>query len=295
MKKILGTITILSALTFTAEAAFLVSMVRSTNGGFGNGDRNWEVWQDGYISTVRPNPAGPYSGHTFNWDINSKRQWDVIDFGNNGGNYGPAQGGSPGQTYANGGTTGDLSQYSTRAYAYVTFDPGDYTIGFGSDDGGYLTMTANGGDSGWGWTGWSSTGGQFNQNNMPPGLTAADVNGVGDDTIWFGNGRGHQWTMAQFSLTTRTRFALDTAVWEGGGGDSFELAIRGDHTYDLTYSAGVSELLSDGFLGITVTNNFGVVPEASTSISMMLGIGILAFARRLRSEGRAGRYVHQLK
>jgi hypothetical protein len=291
-------------MALTAEGAFLVQMVRSTTGGFDNGNRNWNLWQSGTaggITGPRNDPAtvaGTGNGgnpHVFSWNINYVGEHDVIDFGNNNGHFGTGQGGNPGQTYPNGTTSGNLAQYSVRAYAKVTIPAGDWTIGFGSDDGGYLKMTPDGGT----WAGWTATGGHLNTGNMgsAAGLVAADVNGVGDSIIWYGNGRGHNWSGAQFTLASTQSFYLDTSVWEGGGGDSFELAIKNTHAggFDFRPNAGnPGSLLTDGVFGISVSNEFGVVPEPSTSLSLILGVGILGFFRRLRNESSARKYAGDL-
>jgi hypothetical protein len=46
--------------------------------------------------------------------------------------------------------------------------------------------------------------------------------------------------------------------------------------------------------GISVSNDFGVVPEPSTSLSLILGVGILGFFRRLRNESSARKYAGDL-
>jgi hypothetical protein len=243
-------------MALTAEGDFLVQMVRSTTGGFGIGNRNWNIWQSGDAGGIfgpRDNPSIIQPGpHNFVWDINYVGEHDVIDFGAVSGHFGVAQGGNPQSFYPNGTTSGNLSQYSIRAYARVTFPAGDWTIGFGSDDGGYLKMDPDGGT----WAGWTATGGQLNTGNIASasGLVAADVNGVGDSVIWFGNGRGHRWSGAQFTLASTQSFYLDCSSWEGGGGDSMELAVKSGHGgFDFRPNAGApGSLLTDGVFGIIV-------------------------------------------
>jgi hypothetical protein len=299
MKHLVRTIAVLAAMALTAEGAFLVQMVRSTTDGFGGGNRNWNIWQSGDAGGIfgpRTDPVAIQPGpHNFSWNINSVNEHDVIDFGAGGGHFNVSQGGNPSQFYPNGTTSGNLAQYSIRAYAKVTFPAGDWTIGFGSDDGGYLKLIPEGGGA---WAGWTSTGGQLNTGNMggASGLVAADVNGAGDSIIWFGTGRGHKWTGAQFTLASTTSFYLDTSIWEGGGGDSFELAVKNNFNngFDFRANNTAAELLTDGVFGISVTNNFGIVPEPSTSLSLILGVGILGFFRRLRNESSARKYAGDL-
>ncbi|MFT5499820.1 MAG: hypothetical protein ACI9TH_005238 [Kiritimatiellia bacterium] len=304
MKKISIIILALASFSLSADAAFLLTQVRSTTGGFGNGNVNWNVWNNDTSSIFQPRSSAPHASTGQTFDINYVGRSDdlvtlgtltndVIDFGGGGGNFNAGSGGNPQNQYPAGPGTGG-SQYSIRAFASITFPAhsgapgeGEYTIGFGSDDGGYIELPGVTyiGDN------------NANANNIGgTGLTGGDLN-TGGSILWFGNGRGHNWTRATFSIpSTGLKTTINAAFWEGGGGDSWELAIRDSFDLGGAVNQGTGwELLTDGVFGISVTDDFGRVPEPSTSVTLIFGVSLLCFFRRLRDESRGRGYAKQLK
>lgn len=175
----------------------------------------------------------------------------------------------------NDGTMNDFLQYVSGT---LTFPEGNYTIGFGRDDGGLLNM---------------------------PNISFIDTYAergnslAGDGQIQWDATGGHQWTLGTFEvpeggITT----PFEAFFYEHGGGDSFEVAIGDVHPDpdidDMTTNNGrtlfVTEVmveLEDGALGVSVTgdpfigldpsdfNSDGVIDSTDFDIlsSNMLGTG----------------------
>ncbi len=133
---------------------------------------------------------------------------------------------------------------------------GDWTIGFGSDDGGALQM---------------------------PGITFLnEINTDGDpgidDTIVWNDVRGHTWTTGEFSVGAGgVDTMIDAIMFERGGGDSFEIAISDGHRGNGVTNDQSWHTLADGTLGWTA------VPEPSTMALGLTGlIGLLVVGLRRR-------------
>jgi hypothetical protein len=131
MKKISIIILALASFSLSADAAFLLTQVRSTTGGFGNGNVNWNVWNNDTSSIFQPRSSAPHASTGQTFDINYVGRSDdlvtlgtltndVIDFGGGGGNFNAGSGGNPQNKYPAGPGTGG-SQYSIRAFASITF------------------------------------------------------------------------------------------------------------------------------------------------------------------------------
>jgi len=122
---------------------------------------------------------------------------------------------------------------------------GNWTIAFGSDDGGSLTLPG------------VAFLNEINTNG-DPGL---------DDTILFNGTRGHGWTAGEFtSPAGGMTVSLDAGFFERGGGDSFEIAISMGHNGNAVADNGDWLTLKDGAFG------WSVVPEPSTFVLSALGL-----------------------
>lgn len=114
------------------------------------------------------------------------------------------------------------------ASARVVIPVGTYTIGFGTDDGGALTIP----------------GVTFDRD-----LTLND-DAKSDNQIRYEGNRGHGWTVGTFTVTGQP---LDTtliaSMHERGGGDTFEVAIIEGEAVEAASPDTGWELLGDGVLG----------------------------------------------
>jgi len=184
--------------------------------------------------------------YTFAEDVTTSSA--VINMGP-GGDFG---GDDP---YPNGETTYNLEDFTVRATADILIPTGTWTIGFGSDDGGLLTL---------------------------PGITFSnEYNTHGDagldDTIIFDNPRGFQWTMGVFTVGADTSTTLDALFFDYYGGDAFEIAIAQGNV--ASFNTTDFTLLSDGTLGWTI------IPEPSTGLLLLMGLAAFPAMRR-RAEPR---------
>jgi hypothetical protein len=94
--------------------------------------------------------------------------------------------------------------YVLHARTHLVIPPGEWTIGFGSDDGGSLTL----GDV------------EF--------LTKTNSIGGANELRFWGT-RAHNWTFGTFTLTKPLVTSLDAVMFEGTGADSWEIAIFEGH------------------------------------------------------------------
>lgn len=117
--------------------------------------------------------------------------------------------------------------YVLKATANVIIPAGNWTIGFGSDDGGTLKIP----------------GVNFTNRTNNSGSPASDE-------VRFEGTRPHRWTFGQFSLATPLETSLEAIMFESGGGDSWEIALFAGHT--TSFNAGSWNLLSNGQNGWTV-------------------------------------------
>ena len=172
------------------------------------------------VRFIRVHPAGPNNGIAdlsealsilggntvdaiLNEDITDTL--GVVDVGGGIGTFTFDQ--SP---YPNGIDDDTQSNIAMIVSGEVEIPAGEWTIGCGSDDGCFV---------------------EFNN----PELTFDDTfnengNPLGESAIFFNPGRGHDWTFGTITvpdggITTGIRMGF----YEGGGGDSFEVAIFDDH------------------------------------------------------------------
>jgi len=145
-----------------------------------------------------------------------------IDFGGRAGTFNTTQ------PYPDGTSNTRLTDFAIRATATVTIPAGEWTIGFGSDEGGLLRLD---------------------------GIHFIDTFGEdgpatdGDGELLFNGTRGHRWSRGTFSVgeggfTTK----LTSLFFERRGDDSFELAITRGHTDGDVDPTGWT-LIADGALG----------------------------------------------
>ncbi len=161
-------------------------------------------------------------------------------------NNGPGGAGGP----FNGG-----DNYSVRARTFLRFTTsGTFTIGMGSDDGRRIKLTAGYPGSAPGYSGFSAIGDQVN------GAFTA-----GDTVFGFSGGTGHAWSVGTFAVAAGDILALDAFYYEGGGGDSGEIAIAsGTHgTFNGSFA-----LLNSAIPGIELSSTGYSVDTATVNITV---------------------------
>ena len=204
----------------------------------------------------------PASGENYNVNVSGTVFASEVNVGSGNGTF------AGNQLPLGSGTGGN--DWSVHAYGILDLPAGDYTVAFGSDDGGFLQIE----------------GVTFLNTYNESGNV-----GTGTDTIMFNGTRGHNWTGGTFTIGPGgLQFAqFNSFFFERGGGDSFEIAIFNGHDTNLNDNGGVGniangfQLLADGVFGITIDSP-GIVPEPSTSLSLFIGIGVMAVIRRLKDE-----------
>lgn len=147
------------------------------------------------------------------------------------------------------GVFGDLEEflplvggddYAMDARAEVVIPPGTWSIGFGSDDGGQLTLQTKTGSP----ISFAST---FNTN----GNGDYRLRGQSSNQVWYLGNRGHAWTGGTFTVTEETTAIFHSSFHERGGGDNWEVAIfEGAST---SVANNTWTLLGDGALGWEVS------------------------------------------
>ena len=145
----------------------------------------------------------------------------LVDLGT-GGSYGLNQ------AYPTGVNATDT--FTIKAKADVTIPAGTWSVAFGSDDGGRITIPGITFDT------------RFNINGpvSPP------------DEARYEAPRGHTWTGGTFTLASDLTTTIDSIMFENGGGDSFEIAAFSGTS--AAVGAGW-QLLGDGTFGWSVTND----------------------------------------
>lgn len=158
-----------------------------------------------------------------NEDITVNDEVVTADWGGGPGNFSNDQ-----NPYGNGVEGTDMSDFIQHMSGVWEIPAGDYTVGFGSDDGGFLRFTN-------------------------PAVTFIDTfneNGPttdGDGEIQFNGTRGHNWTAGTISVPEGgVTTGIEAANFERGGGDSFEVGIV-DALYDPDADGGLNEYMGSGF------------------------------------------------
>ena len=149
--------------------------------------------------------------------------YPVVDLAGGGGTF-PVN-----QPYPNGVNNESQDDFVVEVTAEVTIPAGTWTIAFGSDDGGAVTV---------------------------PGVEIGESlnnDGFEEDQIRFEGTRGHGWTVGSFELAEPLETTITGAFFERGGGDSFEIAIIEDEVIEGANPANGWELLGDETLGWSVT------------------------------------------
>lgn len=136
-----------------------------------------------------------------------------------------------------GGMGGD--DFLVAAEADLVIPVGTWTIAFGSDDGGLLTI---------------------------PGVTFTskfNSNYGGADTVGWNNPRGHKQTGGTFTVSgSPLATTLTSLFFERGGGDSYEMSIAAGAYSSFWGGSALTpfQLLGDGQYGWSVTNNRAAAP-----------------------------------
>lgn len=124
---------------------------------------------------------------------------EVVDLAGGAGNFGFDD------PYLNGVNDATMDDFLQFVSGTLEIPEGDWAIGFGSDDGGFLNMPS------------ISFVETFNEN----GSVAA-----GDGEVLFNGTRGHGWTGGNFTVPAGgITTAFEAGFFERGGGDSFEVAV----------------------------------------------------------------------
>ncbi|MEZ5324762.1 MAG: discoidin domain-containing protein [Verrucomicrobiales bacterium] len=136
--------------------------------------------------------------------------------------------------YPNGVNDASMDDVIVEAKAEVVIPAGTWSIAFGSDDGGRITVDDITFDS------------KFNE----------DLD-TGSDTVRFDAPRGHTWTGGTFTLAAPLTTTITAVMYERGGGDSFEVAIRDSSSgEDNTVGAATGWVLAEnGALGWSILSS----------------------------------------
>ncbi len=176
--------------------------------------------------------AAPVSNKIYNIEtINTVGGAPVIDFAGGGGDFGTnnpytliADNGLPGGAFA------DNDDFSIRARTTVTFNTaGTYSISAASDDGRLVRLN----------------GAVLSQNSQQQVTVGPGLGEAGDNQFGFNNPTGHNRSVGSITVNAGDMVDIDAFMWERGGGDSFEIAIRNG----VGNCCGSFELLGDGALG----------------------------------------------
>ncbi len=160
-----------------------------------------------------------------------------VDFAGGGGTFGTNN------PYPNGVAGETMDDFVVQATADVTIPAGTWQIAFGSDDGGRLILS----------------GANF--------LSRFGENGTQNsaDEIRYEAPRGHNWTGGTFTTAGPLSTTLDAVMYERGGGDTFEIAIRdaaGGSSSSVNATNGW-QLLGDGALGWAVSTDESLPPTSA--------------------------------
>ena len=172
--------------------------------------------------------------------------YPTVDMAGGGGTF------PDNHAYPNGVSDGSQDDFAVQVTADVTIPEGTWSIGFGSDDGGQLTIE----------------GVEFDFD------TSLNNDSFDDDQIRFEGNRGHGWTSGTFTLDAPLTTTIVASMHERGGGDSFEIAVReGDNDDDILEAANTTDwqLLGNGTLGWEVTTTAAPLVSADISATATAG------------------------
>lgn len=170
--------------------------------------------------------------------------YDVVDLAGGGGSF-PVN-----HPYPNGATGTSMEDFAIRAEADVEIPVGTYSIAFGSDDGGQLTIE----------------GVEFDFDN------SLNNDSFDDDQIRFEGNRGHGWTVGSFEVSGEPLTTTITAsMHERGGGDSFEIAVIEGEIIEPASPDLDWELLGDEVLGWSVKHTAAPLVSADLSAAVAAG------------------------
>jgi hypothetical protein len=188
--------------------------------------------------------ASPNIGGAFLVESQASTIVPLLDLAGGGGTFGTNL------PYPNGATGQGMFDFAVKATATVTVPAGDWEIAVGSDDGANVVF---------------SSGVTFNGKWGENGTSAANE-------IRFEAPRGHAWTGGDFTVGgAGVTTTLTAVMYERGGGDTFEVAIRDASGGALGSIGGGAadgwQILGDGVLGWEVsTNAKGQFPVAGVTV-----------------------------
>jgi len=217
----------LSASVSFSAPGWTIEYIRRT-GGVGFGDYTtaraiWDMLDKQGLNVVGGGGNNEIGGRTsFIRDYNATGGQAVVNTGSGGGSFAgiiPLTTYGPGQNF----------QYTMRARSVLTFPcGGTYTIAVHSDDGRHLQLGPQATVIG--------SGGQGGAN-----LTVAPNTRI----FPFGTGNNRSWL--QFTVAPGAVVPITTWMWEGGGGDSFEVSIANGAVNIPQNGAGAVLLSNDAF------------------------------------------------
>jgi hypothetical protein len=166
--------------------------------------------------------------------------YSVVDMGGGLGTFGPST-----LPYPNGVANDSQDDFAVQVSAEVVIPVGTWTIGFGSDDGGQLSIP----------------GVEF--------LATLNDDMFESDQIRFEGNRGHGWTVGTFEVTgAPLTTSILASFHERGGGDSFEIALVEGDSLEAANPATGWELLGNGTQGWSVTTTAAPLLSADLSTGL---------------------------
>ncbi len=254
-------------------------VIHTTGSNPGNNTGNWQsIWDE---IDGGGGPTGALGSGNWNVVAHAIDTENYFDYAGGGWTNSPTLNTNSINSNGPGGGGGPISNgndYSVRAQTLLEFTTaGAYTIGMASDDGRTIKLTEAEAGSAPGYTGFTSATGQ-----------GPEFSGAGDTEIGFSGGTGHQSTRGVFDVAAGDILALDAFYYEGGGGDSGEIAIIAGAVHGTGNFIGQGfEILKDGALNGSVllhtTATAPAVPEpASIAIWSLLGLTLAGYGYRRR-------------
>ena len=164
----------------------------------------------------------------FNEDITGKL--DIIDLAGGSGNFAFID-----NPYLNGVSGDGMIDFGQYVSGTLEIPEGEWSIGFGSDDGGFLNMPNI----------------EFIETFNENGATTD-----GDGELLFNGTRGHGWTVGNFTVPAGgITTPFEAGFFERGGGDSFEVAAFDEHALSQDDVRDLGFELEDGVFDWKVTGD----------------------------------------